>query len=119
MSVLNLYEASYHSFEDESILDDVRDFTTKYLKENLEHMNEGISSLVSHALEIPLHWRVPRIEAKWFIEEYKKRSGIKLELIEFAKLDFNMVQAIHIEDLKHSSRYHPVHSLSYLRKIAT
>ncbi|KAI3687964.1 hypothetical protein L1987_81669 [Smallanthus sonchifolius] len=46
--VLNLYEASYHSFEDESILDDVRDFTTKYLKENQDKIDESMSSLVSH-----------------------------------------------------------------------
>ncbi|KAI3523026.1 hypothetical protein L1887_01081 [Cichorium endivia] len=103
--MLNLYEASYHSFEDESILDDVRDFTTQYLHENLEKIDGNISSLVSHALELPLHWRVPRVEAKWFIEVYEKRSGMNPTLIELAKLDFNMVQAIHLEDLKHSSRW--------------
>ncbi|CAI9289618.1 unnamed protein product [Lactuca saligna] len=105
VATLNLYEASYHSFEDESILDDVRDFTTKYLQENLEKLDGNISSLITHALELPLHWRVPRIETKWFMEEYEKRSGINPTLIELAKLDFNMVQAIHIEDLKHSSRW--------------
>ncbi|CAH1452193.1 unnamed protein product [Lactuca virosa] len=105
VATLNLYEASYHSFEDESILDDVRDFTTKYLQENLEKLDGNISSLVTHALELPLHWRVPRVEAKWFMEVYEKRSGINPTLIELAKLDFNMVQAIHIEDLKHSSRW--------------
>ncbi|XP_023739439.1 R-linalool synthase QH1, chloroplastic [Lactuca sativa] len=105
VATLNLYEASYHSFEDESILDDVRDFTTKYLQENLEKFDGNISSLITHALELPLHWRVPRVETKWFMEEYEKRSGINPTLIELAKLDFNMVQAIHIEDLKHSSRW--------------
>lgn len=87
------------------ILDDARDFTTKYLKENLEKIEGNITSLVTHALELPLHWRVPRVEAKWFIEVYEKRSGMNPTLIELAKLDFNMVQAIHLEDLKHSLRY--------------
>lgn len=103
--VLNLYEASYHSFEDESILDEVRVFTTKYLKENVGYMNGAISALVSHALEFPLQWRVPRVEAKWYIEEYEKRNGANPILIELAKLDFDMSQAIHLEDLKHTSRY--------------
>ncbi|PWA48284.1 R-linalool synthase QH5 protein [Artemisia annua] len=105
VGVLNLYEASYHSLEDESILDDAREFTTKYLKENLENINEGISSLVSHSLDIPLHWRVPRVEAKWFIQHYEKRSDKNLTLIELAKLDFDMLQAIYLEDLKHTSRW--------------
>ncbi|XP_024964475.1 R-linalool synthase QH1, chloroplastic-like isoform X5 [Cynara cardunculus var. scolymus] len=108
VEMLNLYEASYHSFEDESILDDVRDFTTEYLKQIRDTIDGSSSlwSLVSHALEFPLHWRVPRVEAKWFIEECKKTSGmIDLTLMELAILDFNMVQAIHLQDLKYSSRW--------------
>ncbi|KAI3687963.1 hypothetical protein L1987_81668 [Smallanthus sonchifolius] len=107
--VLNLYEASYHSFEDESILDEIilddfRDFTTKYLKENQDKIDESMSSLVSHALEVPVHWRVPRIEAKWFIGVYEKRSDMNPTILDLAKLDFDMVRAVHIEDLKHTSR---------------
>nr|XP_043631057.1 R-linalool synthase QH1, chloroplastic-like [Erigeron canadensis] len=106
VSLLNLYEASYHSFEDESILDNVRDFTTRYLQENLENMDQSISLLVSHALELPLHWRVPRVEAKWFIQVYdQKRNGMNPTLIELARMDFNIVQTIHLEDLKDSSRW--------------
>ncbi|XP_076947038.1 R-linalool synthase QH1, chloroplastic-like [Bidens hawaiensis] len=105
MGVLNLYEASYHSFEDESILDDARDFTTKYLKENQDKMDESISSLVSHALEVPLHLTVPRIKTKWFIHAYENRVDMNPILIELAKLDFDMVQAVYIEDLKHASRW--------------
>ena len=59
VGMLNLYEASYHSFEDESILDDARDITTKYLKESLEKIDGSVFSLISHALEQPLHWSVP------------------------------------------------------------
>ncbi|KAI3755025.1 hypothetical protein L1987_54818 [Smallanthus sonchifolius] len=103
--VLNLYEASYHAFEDESILDEARELTTNYLKENLGKMSGSMSSLVSHALEFPLHWRVPRVEAKWYIEVYEQRNGSNRVLIELAKLDFDMSQAIHLEDLKHTSRW--------------
>ncbi|KAI3801486.1 hypothetical protein L1987_29591 [Smallanthus sonchifolius] len=106
ISMLNLYEASYHSFEDDHILDDARDFTTKYLTESLENISDQhLSSLTSHALDIPLHWLAPRVEARWFIETYEKRTGMNPTLLELAKLDFNMLQAIHQEDLKHSSRW--------------
>ncbi|GJR50623.1 gypsy type transposase [Tanacetum coccineum] len=105
VGMLNLYEASYHSFEDESILNDARDITTKYLKQSLEKIDDGsIFLLVSHALEQPLHWRVPRVESKWFIELYEKRGGASPTIVELAKLDFDMVQALHLEDLKHTSR---------------
>ncbi|KAJ0788162.1 putative lyase [Helianthus annuus] len=106
IGMLNLYEASYVSVEDEDILDDARDFTTKYLKESLKNIaDEHLSSLISHALDIPLQWMVPRVEAKWFIEAYEKRTDMNPTLLELAKLDFNMLQAIHLEDLKHTSRW--------------
>ncbi|KAK1429359.1 hypothetical protein QVD17_11567 [Tagetes erecta] len=105
MAMLNLYEACYHSFDDESILDDARDLTTKYLKENHDKMDERVSSFASHALELPLHWRVPRIESKWFIDAYEKIRDMNPTLLELAKLDFNMVQAVHIEDIKNESRW--------------
>ncbi|KAI3687972.1 hypothetical protein L1987_81678 [Smallanthus sonchifolius] len=107
VGILNLYEASYHSFENECILDEARDLTTIYLKEKLDEINESIAPLVRHALEVPLQSRVPRVEARWFIEVYEKRSDMNPTLIELAKLDFNMVQIVHIEDLKHASSYVP------------
>ncbi|CAL5431449.1 unnamed protein product [Camellia sinensis] len=61
--------------------------------------------LVSHALELPLHWAMPRMEARWFIDAYERRLDMNAKLLEFAKLDFNMLQAIHQEDLKHASRW--------------
>ena len=106
LGMLNLYEASYHSFEDENILDEARDFTTKYLQGSLGKINDQyLSSLTSHALDMPLHWRIARVETKWFIEAYEKRSGMNPTVLDLAKLDFNMVQAVHQEDLKHASRY--------------
>ncbi|PWA92477.1 camphene synthase [Artemisia annua] len=106
LGMLNLYEASYHSFEDENILDEARDFTTKYLQGSLGKINDQyLSSLTSRALDMPLHWRIARVETKWFIEAYEKRSGMNPTLLDLAKLDFNMVQAVHQEDLKHVSRW--------------
>ncbi|KAK9072759.1 hypothetical protein SSX86_009194 [Deinandra increscens subsp. villosa] len=105
-SMLNLYEASYHSVEDESILDSARTFTEKYLKEIIENVaDKSIVSLISRALVFPLHWMVPRVETKWFIEVYESRNGMNPMVLELAKLDFNMVQAVFQEDLKYASRW--------------
>ncbi|CAL5356724.1 unnamed protein product [Camellia sinensis] len=102
---LSLYEASHLLLEDESILEEARDFTAKHLKEWLkkESIDPNLGMLVSHALELPLHWAMPRMEARWFIDAYGRRLDMNAKLLVFAKLDFNMLQAIQQEDLKHAS----------------
>ncbi|KAK2989408.1 hypothetical protein RJ640_000383 [Escallonia rubra] len=67
--------------------------------------HQNLVTLVNHALDQPLHWRVPRLEARWFIDAYKKRLDANPTLLELAKLDFNMVQATYQEDLKHMSSW--------------
>lgn len=104
--MLSLYEASFYLFEDETILDKARDFTSNYLKDYLSQ-NKGnyhTSLLVTHALELPLHWRVARWEAQWFINVYETKQNMNPSLLQFAKLDFNIVQSMYQEELKYASR---------------
>lgn len=103
--ILCLYEASYLSIEGESILEEARDFTKKHLEGCLrQNIDENLAILVSHALELPLHWRMLRLEARWFIDAFERTQDMNPILLEFAKLDYNMVQAKHQEDLKYASR---------------
>ena len=103
--MLCLYEASFLLIEDESILEEARDFTTRQLKDYIkQNKDQNLSAMVSHALEIPLHWRMLRLEARWFIDVYWSRKDMNPTLLELAELDFNMVQAAHQEDLKQVSR---------------
>ncbi|XP_062112986.1 probable monoterpene synthase MTS1, chloroplastic isoform X2 [Humulus lupulus] len=113
--MLSLYEASFYSFNGETILDEARDFTTRNLKKYLMRHNEDQSSvdhddddfviLVEHALELPVHWRMRRLEARWFIDVYGKRHDMNPTFLELAKLDFNVLQSTYQEDLKHVSRW--------------
>ncbi|CAL5435427.1 unnamed protein product [Camellia sinensis] len=105
--LLYLYEASYLSIDGESLLDEARDFTTRNLKENLKKkdIDQNLAMLVRHSLELPLHWRVQRLEARWFIDVYERRQDMNPVLLELAKLDFNMVQAIHQQEVKQISRW--------------
>lgn len=107
VGMLNLYEASFLALENENILDEAREFTTKCLKEKLEKNigDESMLMLINNALELPLLWRIPRFEAMWYIDAYKRRSNMKSSLLELAELDFNIVQGIHQEDLKNLSMY--------------
>ncbi|KAG6629425.1 hypothetical protein CIPAW_14G083700 [Carya illinoinensis] len=67
--------------------------------------DQYLCMMVNHALELPLHWRVTRLEAWWFIDAYRSREDMNPTLLELAELDFNMVQAVHQEDLKELSRW--------------
>ncbi|KAI4347956.1 hypothetical protein L6164_008725 [Bauhinia variegata] len=105
--LLSLYEASYLSIEGETLLDEAKCFASKHLKEFVK--NEGCdASMVKkiiHSLEIPLHWRLPILEARWFMDIYSKSSKMNPLLLELAKLNFNKVQAIYQDDLKLASRW--------------
>ncbi|PPE00220.1 hypothetical protein GOBAR_DD02755 [Gossypium barbadense] len=105
--LLNLYEASHLSMEDEGILDTARHFAAKQLQQYLKQkkLDEYVRMLVEHALKLPLHWRVSRLEARWFIDVYEKREKRNPILLELAKLDFNIVQAVYQDDLIYASKW--------------
>jgi len=60
--------------------------------------------MVTYALELPLHWRIIKFETRWFIDIYRSREDMNPILLKLAEMDFNMVQAVHQEDLKQVSR---------------
>ncbi|KAJ7961429.1 Terpene synthase [Quillaja saponaria] len=105
--MLSLLEASVLSLEGEIILDEARNFTSKHLKEIVvkNENKDDMSLLIERSLEFPLHWRTPRLEARWFIDIYERKHNRNPMLLEFAKLDFNIVQAIHQEEIKETSRW--------------
>ncbi|KAH7576810.1 hypothetical protein JRO89_XS01G0155500 [Xanthoceras sorbifolium] len=103
--MLNLYEASYLAFEGENVLDEALTFSTTHLNGFKTNLGPDLSQLVSHALELPLHRRMIRLEARWYIEAYSQRKYVNGLLLELAKLDFNMVQSVLQNDLKDMSRW--------------
>lgn len=106
--LLSLYEASYLGFEGEELMDEAKAFARKHLKGLAEEYSTSsrlIFEHVNHALELPLHYRIVRLETRWYIETYSKRPDADQVLLEAAKLDFNLVQSIHKRDLKDVSRY--------------
>ncbi|KAI5658391.1 hypothetical protein M9H77_27184 [Catharanthus roseus] len=106
--LLYLYEASFLLTENESTLELSREFAKKNLKEKLEEkriIDPELAVLVEHAIEIPLHWRMLRLEARWFINIYEKRREMCSAILKLAKLDFNIVQSTHQIDLQYSLRW--------------
>lgn len=104
--ILSLYEAAYYCVEGESMFLDALNFTTPYLKEYIKKNKDGyLSTLAIHALELPLRWRMLRLEARWFIDVYETKQDMNSLLLELAKLDFNIVQATYQEDLMYVSSW--------------
>ncbi|KAK9133606.1 hypothetical protein Scep_013134 [Stephania cephalantha] len=110
--MLSLYEASHFGFEGEETMYKAMAFTTKNLKlidddDNDDgNIEQRLKEEVSHALELPLHWRMPRLDVRWHIDVHNIKYMAKYpSLLELAKLDFNMVQAIHQKELAHMSRW--------------
>ncbi|XP_019155341.1 PREDICTED: terpinolene synthase, chloroplastic-like [Ipomoea nil] len=109
--LLNLYEASFLSKEDDTILEVARDFSGKHLKQVIKHdQNLNDPKLLPHvqrALALPLHWRVPRMEARFYIDSFDlgKTNSNNSTLLDLAKVDFNIAQAVYLKDLKFVSRW--------------
>ncbi|KAH9751572.1 Beta-myrcene/(E)-beta-ocimene synthase 2 [Citrus sinensis] len=101
---LGLHEASYYSLEGESIMEEAWQFASKHLKEVMisksKEKHVFVAEHAKRALELPLHWKVPMLEARWFIHVYEKREDKNHLLLELAKLEYNTLQAIYQEELK-------------------
>uniref|UniRef100_M4C949 Uncharacterized protein n=1 Tax=Brassica campestris TaxID=3711 RepID=M4C949_BRACM len=109
--LLSLYEASYLSTKSDTKLQkNVRVFATQQLKNFVDtHGSKDLAScdveMVVQALDMPYHWRMGRLATRWYIDMYGKRLHKNPMLLEFSKLDFNIVQAVYQEELKYVSSW--------------
>ncbi|TYI32048.1 hypothetical protein ES332_A04G030800v1 [Gossypium tomentosum] len=85
--LLELYEASYLRVHGEDILDEAISFTTNHLRLVVASLDYPLSEQVSHALKQSI------------------RRGLPRALLEFAKIDFNMLQLLHRKELSEICRW--------------
>eukprot|EP00268_Persea_americana_P003064 TRINITY_DN1091_c0_g1_i1.p1 TRINITY_DN1091_c0_g1~~TRINITY_DN1091_c0_g1_i1.p1 ORF type:complete len:582 (+),score=87.69 TRINITY_DN1091_c0_g1_i1:342-2087(+) len=103
--LLSLYEASHTMIHGEEVLEDAKEFSVKHLNCLMGDLQSNLREQVQHALEMPLHWRMPRLEAKHYIDVNGRSDERNMVLLELARLDFNFVQSKHQEELKEVSRW--------------
>ncbi|KAL1817532.1 hypothetical protein ACET3Z_020106 [Daucus carota] len=99
--LLSLYEASFYGFQGEDIIDEAKAFSTACLKNAVEQgkIALNMTAKVNHALDMPLHWKLTRVEARWYIDAYEKEQNINSNLLNFAKLDYNIIQSVYQKEV--------------------
>ncbi|KAJ0232440.1 Terpene synthase [Hirschfeldia incana] len=108
---ISLYEASYLSTKSDTKLQNyIRFFATQQLRDfvdttsNKNFASCDVGEMVVQALDMPYHWQMRRLATRSYINLYGKKANKNPVLVELAKLDFNIVQAVHQEELKYVSR---------------
>lgn len=105
--MLSLYEASYVRIRDDDILDEALVFTTSHLTKFMDDnklMSSPLAEQVAHALRQPLHIGHARLESKHYVTFYEQDSSHNKTLLKLAKLDFNLLQLLHKEELRDITR---------------
>nr|WHO15131.1 valencene synthase [Alpinia oxyphylla] len=101
--LLSLYNASYLATHGETILDEANNYTKSQLVSLLSELEQPLATQVSLFLEAPLCRRMKSILARKYIPIYEKEAMRSDDILELAKLDFNLLQSLHQEELKKAS----------------
>lgn len=99
-ALLALYNAAYLRTRGEEVLDDAVTFTKSQLECMVEHLEPQLAEDVRCTLETPHFRRVERVETIRYIPVYEKKATRDEDILEFAKLDFNILQSLYCEELK-------------------
>ncbi|ONK76443.1 uncharacterized protein A4U43_C03F27940 [Asparagus officinalis] len=114
--IYNVNRASQVMFPGEAILERAKKFSYEFLREKQAAnqlldkwiITKDLPGEVEYALDFPFYASLPRIEARWFIEQYGGEKDVWIGKtlyrmpfvnndlhLDLAKADFNQCQAIH------------------------
>lgn len=103
--LLSLYEATYLRVHGEDILEEALEVTKTKLEELVPHLAPSLAKQVLHALSRPMRKALPRMYAREFMSFYQEDEFHDQVLLKFAKLDFNILQRQHQQELSIVSRW--------------
>ncbi|XP_042381914.1 (S)-beta-bisabolene synthase-like [Zingiber officinale] len=98
--LLSLYNAAYLGTKKETILDEAISFTKDKLTSLLKDLNPTFAKLVSLTLKTPIQRNMKRLFTRCYISIYQDELTRNETILELAKLDFNMLQCLHQEELR-------------------
>ncbi|KAF8728668.1 hypothetical protein HU200_017939 [Digitaria exilis] len=102
-SLLVLYDAAHHRTRGEEVLDSAIAFTRIRLRSLIDSLEPELAKEVQCTLDTPRYRRIQRVEARRYIEVYEQKAAATRNdtiLLEFAKLDYSILQAMYCEELK-------------------
>ncbi|KAL0443448.1 UNVERIFIED_CONTAM: Bicyclogermacrene synthase [Sesamum latifolium] len=103
--MLELFEAAQFRIAGEEILEKALEFSSSNLEALFPNMNSFLSTQVKEALKIPILKSSNRAGAKKFISIYQQDESHNEILLNFAKLDFNIIQKMHQKELSDITRW--------------
>nr|WBW04340.1 terpene synthase [Ficus rumphii] len=103
--MLAFYEASHLRFHGEDILEEALVFTTTHLMSVAGEKTDRLSEQIRHALNRPLRKSLERLQARLYLSIYQNDASHNKALLELAKLDFNILQSLHKEELAEIIRW--------------
>lgn len=98
--LLRVYDAAHLRIHGEEILDRAIISTKKRFQSAIEHLETDAAKEVRYALETPLFRRLERVEARRYISTYENKTTRNETILEFAKLDFNILLNLYCDELK-------------------
>ncbi|CAD6266228.1 unnamed protein product [Miscanthus lutarioriparius] len=104
-TLMMLYDAAYMRTRGEDILDNIIAFNKSRLQTMMEStkLEPDLAEEVRITLETTRFRRAERVEARRFISVYEKKATRDDTILELAKLDYNIVQAVYCDELKQLS----------------
>ncbi|XP_060185402.1 vetispiradiene synthase 3-like [Lycium barbarum] len=99
--LLSLYEAAHVRGHEDVILEEALSFATSHLERIAPNtLDSTLEKHVRHALMQSLHRGIPRAEAHFYISIYENVDSRNEKLLRIAKLDYNLLQMLHKEELR-------------------
>uniref|UniRef100_A0A6N2MHL2 Terpene synthase N-terminal domain-containing protein n=1 Tax=Salix viminalis TaxID=40686 RepID=A0A6N2MHL2_SALVM len=103
--ILSFYEATHLRVHGDEILEEALVFTTSRLEFLATHSSSPLREKINHALKQPLRKGIPRLEARHYFSIYQEDPSCSEVLLNFAKLDFNILQKHHQKELSDITMY--------------
>ncbi|TVU42963.1 hypothetical protein EJB05_09390, partial [Eragrostis curvula] len=103
--LLSLYNAAYLRTSGEKVLDEAIIFTRCHLEGALDSLESTLADEVSLALQTPLFRRVRILETRNYIPIYERGAARNETILEFAKLNFNLLQLLYCEELRNITQW--------------
>ncbi|VAH39746.1 unnamed protein product [Triticum turgidum subsp. durum] len=98
--ILCLYNATHLLIHGEPKLEEAMCFARQHLVSVNGSLQAPLAKQVKRAIHRALPRACRRVEALQYISEYEEEEGHNQILLELAKLDFNLLQHVHLKELK-------------------